>query len=194
MTASPWGAFALVSYVPDPLGSLLDKFRHSFSGSDQARAHVTLLPPRPLRVPVETASEQATKTLRTFSPFEVELDNVRRFPLTNVLYLGISAGNSSMRELHKALNAGGLAATEQFEFQPHLTLGGPFPEPSPATEASVSNAWDKVKLSKRFFMDEIVALWASPFTAPRDSWTRVWTYNLRQAHYQSYAAAIGRTS
>ncbi|HEX4772450.1 MAG TPA: 2'-5' RNA ligase family protein [Bryobacteraceae bacterium] len=194
MTASPWGAFALVSYVPDPLGSLLDNFRHSVSGSDQAQAHVTLLPPRALRVPLETASEQAASTLRAFSPFEVELDAVHRFPVTNVLYLGISCGSNNVRELHRALNTAGLAAHEQFDFQPHLTLGGPFPEPSDAAEASVSNAWSKVQLSKRFLMDEIVALWANPLAAPQESWTRVWTYNLRRAHYHTHAAAIGRTS
>src|SRR4051794_28470576 len=125
MAASPWGSFALVSYVPDPLGTFLDNFRHSLAESDQTQAHVTILPPRPLRVPLETASEQATSTLRTFSPFEVELDAVCRFPRTDVLYVSVSIGNSAVRELHRALNTGSLADSEQFEFQPHLTLGGP---------------------------------------------------------------------
>jgi 2'-5' RNA ligase len=196
MGVSVWGSFALVSYVPDPLGSSLDGLRQSFPGSDPAHSHITILPPRPLHLPVERASEQATSILRKFQAFEVELEAVSTFPHTNVVYLDLSEGNRLVRELHQALNTGNLADNEQFEFHPHLTLGGPIAEAAVRlAEAEAKQAWNLLNLPKRFLLDQIVALWTPPDAGPSGVWTRLWTYSLRLGVLQQHnKAAISRTS
>jgi 2'-5' RNA ligase len=192
-----WGSFALVSYVPGPLGASLDGLRQSLQGSDPAHSHITILPPRPLNIPVERASAQAMSILRRFRAFEVELEAVSTFPATNVVYLDLAEGNRLVRELHQALNTGGLADDEQFEFHPHLTLGGgPIAEPAlRLAEAEAKEAWSLLDLPKRFLLDEVVSLWTPPDAGPSGDWTRLWNYSLRFGILQyNKAAAIGRTS
>ena len=41
-------SFALVSYLSGPLAELLDEIRHDFAPGSRAKAHLTILPPRPL--------------------------------------------------------------------------------------------------------------------------------------------------
>src|ERR1700761_7912501 len=156
---SRWGQFALVSYIPEPLGSFFYDLRGSLPGDSNPQAHVTILRPRPLRVPVDSASEQALRLLAEFPAFEIELSTVQRFPETNFLYLDIADGNSLLHHLHDALNTGDLACTEEFEFRPHLTLGGPIPEPEMnTTQDRAEVAWLANGHSRRFTLDEIVFL------------------------------------
>jgi 2'-5' RNA ligase len=175
-----WGTFALVSYIPTPLGPVLDDLRRKVPGNDRTQAHITLLPPRKLQVCVEDASEQATRILGNFGGFNVQLSSVEQFPITNVLYLNLTDGSSNIHALHNELNQDGLADDEQFEFHPHLTLGGPVDEGHlPRIHQSVSEAWEAVKLQKHFFLGEVVALWANPGVNGCSGWKRVWTYQLR---------------
>jgi 2'-5' RNA ligase len=176
--AARWGFFALVSYIPEPLRSFFYGLRRTLPGESHPQAHITLLPPRPLRLPVEIASAQALGVIAKFPPFEVELSTVRRFP-NNFLYLDIAEGNSLLHALHEALNTGELVHTEEFEFRPHLTLGGPIPEAhvnSVQDQAEV--AWLATGHARRFMLDEIVFLWLS-HDNPQGEWHRLWSYNLR---------------
>src|SRR5450432_3138491 len=104
-----WGSFALVAYIPDPLGSFLTSLRRILPGAENPQAHITILPPRPLRLPVESASLQAKNILRNFPPLNIQLGTVQMFQETSLLYLDVSEGSSSLNELHDALNAGPLA-------------------------------------------------------------------------------------
>ena len=177
--ASQWGQFALVSYIPEPLGSFFYELRGTLPGDSNPQAHVTILPPRPLRLPVDSASEQTLKVLSNFPAFDLELSSVQRFPETNFLYLDIADGNSLVHDLHDALNTGELACTEEFEFRPHLTLGGPIPETDlNAVQHQAQVAWLAAGHSRRFTLDEIVFLWLNPMNAQGD-WHRLWSYNLR---------------
>lgn len=193
-----WGSFALVSYIPEPLGSFLDGLRRTLPGETNPQAHITLLPPRPLRSPVEAASERALQVLSGFPPFEVEFSTVGSFPHTNFLYLEIGDGNSLVHALHDALNTGDFEHQEQFEFQPHLTLGGPVPA-SHLTSAQdqAETAWLAARHPRRFTLDEIVFLWSSPDSTDGE-WHRLWSYNLRTgatAKTKAASAAVtNRTS
>lgn len=176
---SRWGQFALVSYIPEPLGSFIYTLRGALPGDGNPQAHVTILPPRPLLVPVDSASEQALKVLSNFPAFEIELSTVQRFPETNFLYLDVAYGNSLVHDLHAALNTGDLACAEEFEFRPHLTLGGPIPETDlKAREDQAQIAWLGTGHSRRFTLDEVVFLWLNPANLQGD-WHRLWSYNLR---------------
>ena len=176
---SGWGSLALVSYIPDPLGSFLNGLRHTLTGEATPNAHVTILPRRPLTVPVETASEQVLKLLTGFRSFAVELSSVRRFERTNVLYVDISEGSARLHALHDALSMGDLAYNEDFEFRPHLTLGSP--ESSSDVEALhrfAKTAWDAAPTFRRFLLQEIVCLWLRP-DGLQSEWHRLWVHNLQ---------------
>src|SRR5690348_1687999 len=94
--------FALVVYIPDPLAKFLDDLRRDLVAGCVARAHVTILPPRPL--PNLDAALERTRTLvAEFQPFEIEAGPVEIFPTTDVIYIGIDRGNRQLREMYHAL-------------------------------------------------------------------------------------------
>ncbi len=192
--APPWGSFALVSYIPDPLGAFLEELRDNLPGNDDLQAHITVLPPRPLKVPLESASKSIHSILSRVPEFEVELSRVRRFKATNFLYLDLSEGDALVHDLHNALNTGDLADIEEFEFRPHLTLGGPVtPEALDAAQRQAEVSWESAPCSLRFTIDEIVFLWLPP-EGPQREWRRVWTQRLGPAKSHKSAAAAGVTS
>ncbi|MGA8028853.1 MAG: 2'-5' RNA ligase family protein [Bryobacteraceae bacterium] len=175
---SPWGFFALVSYIPDPLGSFLHGLRRLLPGEDNPQAHITILPPRPLKLPVESVSKCARKILQRFPAFDVELSKVRCFPGTNLIYLDIGQGNALLHELHAALNTGDLNDAEELEFRPHLTLGGPVPRAKlVSVRQQAQSAWRAVHFPRTFKLDEVVFLWVSP-NGPHGEWDRLWSQRL----------------
>jgi 2'-5' RNA ligase len=174
----PWGAIALVTYVPDPLRSFLGEMRQLFPGNDDPQPHITFLPPRPLRQPVQAASATIRQTLGQFDSFEVELSNVCHFPKTNFIYLDIRQGNKSIHQVHSALNSGELHDSELFEFRPHLTLGGPYEECElDEVKSKADAAWRARPVEGRVPIDSLVCLWMPPHSRWRD-WRRLWSYNL----------------
>lgn len=190
-----WGSLALVSYIPDPLGSFLHSLRRLLPGEEDPQAHITILPPRPLKLPVESASLGARKRLAGFSRFEVELSSVRCFPDTSYLYLDIVEGNRTLHAMHAALNAGELSHVERFDYRPHLTIGGPVGESSlESVQAKAESAWRASGCSPRLVVDEVVCLWLSPGGSSSD-WKRVWSHWLGgQAGKGAAAGTTARTS
>ena len=187
-------SFALVTYVPAPLGSVLDNLRQSLPGNHFGRAHITLLPPRALRVPCQMASQRARQILSDFTGFEIELNEIRLFSETDVLYINLRDGDRSVHQLHDALNTGDLADMEQFEFRPHITLGGPIP-PSALQRfrGEVENVWSSLKWQKRFTLKRIVALGASSMEQGAE-WRQLWHHDLGRdelAGSQSKGARAG---
>src|SRR5207302_3267336 len=77
--------FALVIYVPDPLGRFLDDLRRELVPHYNPHAHVSVLPPRSLSVAWETASGQARALTESWAAFDVELAAVEVFPVTDVI-------------------------------------------------------------------------------------------------------------
>jgi 2'-5' RNA ligase len=115
-------SFALVSYLPSPLGEFLDRLRMDLVCDCRAKAHVTILPPRPLLCPPPEAWRELAERLQDVPPFHVELGDVEVFPVTQVVYLSVIAGGAELKRLHETLNAGRLAFEEPFEYHPHVTL------------------------------------------------------------------------
>lgn len=202
MISHQYGFFALVSYVPNPLGSQLDNMTRSLPGVDFRQAHITILPPRPLRVPVDVASRHTQCVLNRFGPFVVELSGVCRFEATNFLYLGLQQGNDAVRNLHQALNTGDLAFEEQFEFQPHVTIAGPVPgENVDAVQFRAEALWEQMLPNQQFTVSELVALWAEGVQAPEGrqpktlSWKRLWVRTLGGGESKTaYVRTTGQTS
>lgn len=170
------GFLALVSYIPDPLGSFLHGLRQTLPGTDHTEPHVTVLPRRLL--PRRESNERARSILAQFPAFDVEFSTVRHFPETNVLYLDVMVGNDRLHELHDALNTGGLAHPEDFEFRPHLTLSGSLPNGDLDTaQRRAEQVWAALPCPRRFTLEEIVCLWLTP-ESPRSEWRRLWSQRL----------------
>jgi len=172
------GSFALVAYIPAPLGDFLQTLRDRLPGEEKPQAHITVLPPRPLKSPVEAASKLAKRILKDFHPFPVSLSTVKVFKETNILYLEIATGNNTLHQLHDALNTGVLAHEENFQFLPHLTISGPVPtERLAGVKKNAAQAWRKHAGEKGFEVSQVVALWQPP-RGSWDDWNRLWEQTL----------------
>jgi 2'-5' RNA ligase len=114
--------FALVIYIPEPLGQFLDNLRRELVPGCNPHAHVSVLPPRSLAVDWHSASEEARILAEGWTPFDVELTSVEIFPMTQVIYLEVGAGASELRNMHDAMNTRTLEFTEPYPYQPHITL------------------------------------------------------------------------
>jgi 2'-5' RNA ligase len=119
--------FALVIYIPPPLGQFLDELRRELVPHYNPHAHVSVLPPRPLGVDWQVASDQARSLIEGQAPFEVELTNVEVFPHTDVIYVEIGAGAAELTGLHSAMNYRALQFHEPFAYHPHITLAQEVP-------------------------------------------------------------------
>ncbi|HEX4810614.1 MAG TPA: 2'-5' RNA ligase family protein [Bryobacteraceae bacterium] len=178
---SEHGWFALVWYVPDPIGSAIGNLARELPSANRPKPHITLLPPRPLRRSFEEISTQVRSILEQIVGFDIDLANVCRFDGTNVLYLDVAEGNEMLHRLHDLLNQGDLAFSEPFEFRPHLTLTDPLPESEVRTvQARAEALWNALLGARRFRIDEIVFLYLAPGNAERQ-WQRSWSVALRRS-------------
>src|SRR5215469_11258042 len=97
--------FALVIYIPDPLGRFLDDLRRELAPTYNPNAHVSVLPPRQITVDWRAASNQAQAIAEAWPPFEVELTDVAVFELTDVIYLEVGKGSRDLYEMHRRMNS-----------------------------------------------------------------------------------------
>lgn len=183
IAAPQWGSLALVTYLPEPLGSFLTTLRFELAGDlclddHNPEAHITFLPPRTLSVPVSQAALEVEQKLAGVEPFLCELGSVQVFPTTNMVYLSIGAASEKVKLLHCALNTGGLFAEERFQFIPHLTLGGPLAPAKFAALEKVESAWQNSGFSREFVVNELVLLWQADDQSQQD-WNRLQTFALK---------------
>src|ERR1700742_4534453 len=106
--------FALVIYIPGPLGCFLDDLRRELVPHYNPHAHVSVLPPRPLHDRWQVASDQARRLIESWTRFDIELTNLQVFPVTNVLYLEVGAGAAELCRMHTEMNSAALAFDEPF--------------------------------------------------------------------------------
>jgi 2'-5' RNA ligase superfamily len=119
--------FALVIYIPDPMGHFLDDLRRELVPQYKPRAHVSVLPPRPLAVDWAVASGQLRGLMGMWQPFDIELTRVAIFPTTHVIYLELGEGAEQLRQMHAAMAEHCLAFDEPFRYHPHVTLAQAIP-------------------------------------------------------------------
>jgi 2'-5' RNA ligase len=153
---TPVNSFALVSYLPEPLGGFLDRLRTDLIRECHARAHLTVLPPRPLVCPPEEAWQQLQAALQDFQPFRVELGDVQIFPITQVVYLSIGAGRGQLESMNRKLNAGSLGFRDPFPYHPHVTVAQDM-EPAQAIAAAevASQRWRELAHPRDFVVDRL---------------------------------------
>ena len=149
-------SFALVSYLPDPLAGFLDRLRNELVRHCESRAHVTVLPPRPLNVSPDEAWRELVDGLHDVEPFQVELGRVEVFPVTQVLYLSVNAGHNELKRLHNALNHGRLRFEEPFTYHPHVTLAQDLESHQVAAAMELANTrWREFNHSRSFTVDRL---------------------------------------
>jgi 2'-5' RNA ligase len=176
---SACGWFALVCNIQEPQKQFLDSLRHSIPGRNMAPAHITILPPRPLRFPIDRACTLVADLAHRLPAFAAELSDVRCFSETDFIYLDIAEGSGILRDIHQNLNSGELNYNELYEFRPHLTLGGPVIQSSLQGERQrIEREWKSSECPRRILIEELVCLWMDPENACTE-WTRYRSFFLR---------------
>lgn len=149
--------FALVIYVPDPLATFLDDLRRELVPHCNPRAHVSVLPPRPLVVDWTIASAQVRSLMEAWSPFDIHLTDIRTFPATDVIYLELGDGSAELHRLHDAMDKQCLAFHEPFAYHPHVTLAQEIPQPRVASLFETAAArWKEYDGPRRFRAERAV--------------------------------------
>lgn len=115
-------SYALVGYIPGPMATFLDRLRQELVPNCFLRAHVTVLPPRPITSLAREAWDRLCFEATRFDPFEVELTGVEVFPVSDVIYVSVGKGAEQLQAMHDAMNVDGLKYTEFFPYHPHVTL------------------------------------------------------------------------
>jgi 2'-5' RNA ligase len=114
--------YALVAYIPDPLGRYLDEVRRQLVPNFIPHAHVTILPPRLLPIDAQSGLDELRPLLEDFPAFTVDLAEVEMFSRTSVIYIALGRGAKELRSMHDLLNTGRLFYNEPYPFHPHVTL------------------------------------------------------------------------
>jgi 2'-5' RNA ligase len=149
-------SFALVFYIPDPLGAFLDRLRNELVTECHAKAHVTVLPPRPLACSTPEAWNALQERTLEVPPFRVELGAIEVFPVTDVIYISVKAGQGELQKIHTALNAGCLSFREPFLYHPHVTLAQQLKHDQITDAAELAiGRWAEFKGSKSFTVDKL---------------------------------------
>jgi 2'-5' RNA ligase len=149
-------SFALVTYIPDPLGRFLDDLRLEIVPRCNPHAHVSILPPRPVFTETEVALEQICARVEELPAFRVETAGIEIFPVTNVIYIAIGAGQQEFETLHAALCGGALEFDEPFVYHPHITLAQELaPENVPAALELAKRRWAEWPNKREFLVDNV---------------------------------------
>ena len=149
-------SFALVCYLPGPLGTFLDRLRAELVVTCSARSHVTILPPRPLAGPEASAKRQISDFIPERLPFHINLGQVEVFPETKVVYLGLTCGEDHLRNLHDSLNSSALGFAEPFVYHPHVTLAqGLNPDDVQAATELATGRWSEFQHSRSFQVETL---------------------------------------
>jgi len=157
LTGKRLDVFALVIYVPDPLGRFLDDLRRELVPHCDPHAHVSVLPPRELAGDWERAAQQARSLTERWAPFEMELTSVEIFPATSVIYIEIGRGATELRRLHAAMNTAALAYPEPYPYHPHITVAQDIPcEGVEAVAEKARRCWAEYRGTRVFRAERAV--------------------------------------
>jgi 2'-5' RNA ligase len=149
--------FALVIYIPEHLGRFLDDLRRELVPHYNPHAHVSVLPPRPIRDGWEAAAEQARRLTEGWAPFDVELTSIQGFARTDVIYIEIGAGGQALYDLHDAMNRDRLAFDEPYEYHPHITLAQEIPHELVGQSVDLARRrWEEYQGSRTFRAERAV--------------------------------------
>ncbi len=116
--------YALVAYIRSPLGDFVENLRGELHPKHaHLPAHLSVLPPRPLRGTEAQALKALSEVCASIAPFEVEMGAIETFlPTTPTVFIRVSRAAYRLLELHNLLNCNGLTYEEPLPYMPHLTI------------------------------------------------------------------------
>jgi 2'-5' RNA ligase len=150
--------YALVAYVKGPVGEFVENLRRELHpGLPLFMAHLTLLPPRPLRGAENAAVQTVAEICGRTEPFEVTLGGIDSFaPTTPTVYIRVAYGAMRMWELHEQLNTQALEHVEEWAYIPHLTIAKLPSEPAAIEALRIAGLrWEEYSGSRRILVDRL---------------------------------------
>jgi 2'-5' RNA ligase len=148
--------FALVSYIPGRLAGFLDRLRSELKPGCRLRAHVTVLPPRPIDLDIKQSIQSIAAEGQENPPFTIELGSVEIFDKSNVVYLTIRRGEHELHALHENLNSGRLEYDGPFPYHPHITLAQDLtPEQAERLAEIARERWASYEGPRSFSVEEL---------------------------------------
>ncbi|HUS18813.1 MAG TPA: 2'-5' RNA ligase family protein [Terriglobales bacterium] len=138
--------YAVVAYVRNSVGHFVEDLRRElYPAHGHLPAHVTVLPPRPLRGTEAEAKALLQQRLEKVETFQIQMGNVETFiPTTPTVFLRVAKHAHRFRELHEDLNVGPFHCAEQWPYMPHLTIVKmPGIEEAEEALASSRERWDR---------------------------------------------------
>ena len=154
--AVPINCFALVTYISDPLGGFLDRLRRDLIPGCLPRAHVTILPPRPVLTPTQDAVTQLDRWIAELGAFEIQAGDVDVFENTAVIHIGLTKWREELEWIHGQLNSGALEFSEPFPYHPHITLAQDFdPQQVPRLLEEAKRHWAEFPGPRSFLVERI---------------------------------------
>ncbi len=120
-------------------------------------AHLTLLPPRPLRGTEGSALQVLAGICGQVEPFEATLGDMESFvPTTPTVYIRVAHAAPRLRGLHDQLNTQALAFAEEWPYIPHLTVVK-MPTEQAAQQALgiARERWQQYSGSRRILLDRL---------------------------------------
>lgn len=149
-------SFALVSYFSGPLSDYLTRLRRELVPNCEAKAHLTVLPPRPIQGSKENAVRGLSQGLQEFGPVHVELGDVEMFAESRVVYIAVNAGHVELERMHDALNTAAVAFEEPFPYHPHITLAQDIPAESLLSVLQhARDVWNRWPHSRSFLVEDL---------------------------------------
>jgi 2'-5' RNA ligase len=152
------GRYALVAYLKSPAGEFVENLRRELHPDlPHMPAHLTILPPRPLRGS-ETAALQALERIcGAEEPFEVSLGPVETFiPVTPTVFIRIDGSAEHMADLHRKLNIAELHFQEEWPYIPHLTIVKMGSEPPAQAAFEIAHQrWQNYSGSRRILLERL---------------------------------------
>jgi 2'-5' RNA ligase len=135
-------SYAVVAYIPDPLAAFIKRLRQEVTPDCPHRAHITILPPRPIYGDKGQAIEQCRDIVSRFEAFDAPLGEVGLFEGSGVIKVSVTGGLAELQTLHDILNTGPFESVENFEYMPHVTVAQEIPpEHLPKCLELVRNQW-----------------------------------------------------
>jgi len=115
----------VVIQAPSSVARLANRVRRQYDPNYALIGpHVTVLPPRLLRITRRQILDAVREVAEDTRGFLIRLGKVRTFlPAKPVVFAGLARGGRSLRLLHQKLASGSLRGPEAFPYFPHLTLG-----------------------------------------------------------------------